>query len=136
MSCHEIAKFNDRHVLLVTSHDDSSDSISHLLRTSGYAVVAVKNCAEAMENGARRNFDLYLIEISLPDGDGCGLLRRLLKLKAVPAIALLGYPKEEDITRCFLAGFNNYLVKPVLGDRLQEVLNGAFAFDDQQPLPV
>jgi DNA-binding response OmpR family regulator len=58
------------------------------------------------------------VDINLPDGDGCDLLRRLREARPLPAIALSGLDRPPDSRRGLDAGFDEYLGKPVAIDQL------------------
>ena len=69
--------------------------------------------------------DLVLLDIGLPDIDGYEVARRLRadeRFKHVPLVALTGFCGDADRVRARLAGFDQYLVKPVPYAMLNEVL--------------
>jgi signal transduction histidine kinase len=71
--------------------------------------------------------DAVLLDIGLPDIDGCEVARRLRAqagFNHVPLIAISGFSTEADKKRATLAGFDRYFVKPVAFDMLHEVLAG------------
>jgi CheY-like chemotaxis protein len=71
--------------------------------------------------------DAILLDIGLPDIDGCEVARRLRKdskFSGVPLIAISGFSTESDKARAKLAGFDRYFVKPVAFQMLHEVLTG------------
>jgi DNA-binding response OmpR family regulator len=83
------------------------------------------------ESGIRlaREFrpDAILLDIGLPDIDGCEVARRLRAESTfhhVPLIAISGFSAEADRKRATLAGFDRYFVKPVAFQMLHEVLAG------------
>jgi len=71
--------------------------------------------------------DAILLDIGLPDIDGCEVARRLRRdseFSRVPLIAISGFSTESDKARAKLAGFDRYFVKPVAFQMLHEVLTG------------
>jgi signal transduction histidine kinase len=81
------------------------------------------------ESGIRlaREFspDAILLDIGLPDIDGCEVARRLRAestFNHVPLIAISGFSTEADKKRAKLAGFNRYFVKPVAFQMLHDVV--------------
>jgi signal transduction histidine kinase len=71
--------------------------------------------------------DVVLLDIGLPDIDGCEVARRLrarAEFSHVPLIAISGFSTETDKKRAKSAGFDRYFVKPVAFDMLHEVLAG------------
>jgi CheY-like chemotaxis protein len=72
---------------------------------------------------SRRDFDLMISDLGLPDGTGHDLMRQLIARKrGVKAIALSGYGMEDDVQRSRDAGFIEHLTKPVGIDRLQAAI--------------
>jgi CheY-like chemotaxis protein len=72
-------------------------------------------------------FDLLLSDISLPDGDGWELLRRLsyLGLRPRRAIAISGRCSIQDLARSQEAGFDHHFCKPVEMAVLEAILREA-----------
>ena len=71
--------------------------------------------------------DAVLLDIGLPDIDGCEVARRLraqAEFNHVPLIAISGFSTEADKQRARSAGFDRYFVKPVAFEMLHEVLAG------------
>jgi signal transduction histidine kinase len=71
--------------------------------------------------------DAVLLDIGLPDIDGCEVARRLRAESTfhhVPLIAISGFSAEADRKRATLAGFDRYFVKPVAFQMLHDVLAG------------
>ena len=58
-------------------------------------------------------FDLLISDVGLPDGTGHDVLRRVLAVRPIPAIALSGFGLDEDLRRSRASGFAEHLVKPV-----------------------
>ena len=75
---------------------------------------------EAREHLARRDFQLILLDVMLPDGDGYALCRALREEGvSVPVLMLTARTLEEDVVRGFEVGAQDYLGKPY---RLRELL--------------
>lgn len=63
------------------------------------------------------------MDILIPFISGIELTREIRKInKKVPVIIVTAYASKEVKEKSFLAGGNDYLVKPVLPDHLLEVL--------------
>ncbi|TVQ50273.1 MAG: EAL domain-containing response regulator [Gammaproteobacteria bacterium] len=85
--------------------------------------------AEAFESLARRLPDLILLDHEMPGESGLEILERLKAdpiLAQIPVIYATGTEKETVISRCFEAGANDYIQKPIrrpeLVARVQSVL--------------
>ena len=76
--------------------------------------------AEARAHLARRAFELILLDVMLPDGDGYTLCRTLRSEGVkTPVLMLTARTLEDDMVRGFEAGAQDYLGKPY---RLRELL--------------
>ncbi|MFY2562100.1 response regulator transcription factor [Corallococcus terminator] len=93
------------------------DSLEH---QGGYAVEEAATVREAREHLARRTFQLLLLDVMLPDGDGYTLCRTLREEGVTsPVLMLTARTLEDDVVRGFEAGAQDYLGKPY---RLRELL--------------
>ncbi|MCD6052744.1 MAG: domain S-box [Verrucomicrobia bacterium] len=111
-------------ILLVEDHEPTRTTLTHLLQRRRYEVSSAATAAEARELAGKRDFNLVISDIGLPDGNGYELMNELLaKNRDLRGIALTGYGMEEDIAKGLAAGFQVHLTKPV---RVQS-LEGALA---------
>jgi len=93
------------------------DSLEH---QGGYAVEEAATVREAREHLASRTFQLLLLDVMLPDGDGYTLCRTLREEGVTsPVLMLTARTLEDDVVRGFEAGAQDYLGKPY---RLRELL--------------
>ncbi|MCP3104342.1 response regulator transcription factor [Myxococcus sp. K15C18031901] len=93
------------------------DSLEH---QGGYAVEEAASVREAREHLSRRAFQLILLDVMLPDGDGYSLCRALREEGVTsPVLMLTARTLEDDVVRGFEAGAQDYLGKPY---RLRELL--------------
>src|ERR1700677_3954378 len=100
-------------LLLVEDHRDTAKAFEQMLLRRGYHVDIAHTCSEADKIFRQNYFDVVLCDLGLPDGDGCDLLRSLLKVRQVKAVAISAYAMKEDKERCKAAGFVAHLSKPV-----------------------
>jgi DNA-binding response OmpR family regulator len=92
----------------------------NLENQGGYGVEEATNVAEARAHLARRAFQLILLDVMLPDGDGYTLCRTLRRDGVdTPVLMLTARTLEDDVVRGFEAGAQDYLGKPY---RLRELL--------------
>src|SRR5687767_10467262 len=102
-------------ILVVDDHEASAQVLARLLIREGTDVATAGSARDALAAaGAGPPFDLLLSDIGLPDLDGCELLRRLrLLCPGVHAIAITGNDDAGDLEGCRLAGFSQFLLKPI-----------------------
>lgn len=75
--------------------------------------VSVSRClAEARSELADKNFDLLILDINLPDGNGLEFLTEFRKNSAVPVILLTANDMEMDIVVGLESGADDYITKP------------------------
>jgi PAS domain S-box-containing protein len=114
-------------ILLVEDHADTANSLSMLLRRRGYVVTLAANVSEALKLAAAETFDLLISDLGLPDASGYELMKEVRQIQEIPGIALSGFGMEEDIKKCYDAGFIEHLVKPIRITQLEEVISRVFA---------
>jgi DNA-binding NtrC family response regulator len=98
-------------------------------------VSAAKKLTEAESLIARDSFDLVLLDIRLPDGDGAKFLEQLALLPERPlVIVMTGYGTIESAVACMRAGAFDYVMKPFSPSQIDVILRKAQAY--QQLLQV
>jgi len=120
--------FDGCKVLVVDDNQDATETLQTLLESLGATVAAAINGGEALAQFERFGPDAVLLDIGMPGMDGYEVARRIRALPAgasTPLIAVTGWGQQEDIRRCFEAGFDHHLVKPVDVDRLWALIVGA-----------
>jgi two-component system, sensor histidine kinase len=118
-----------RCVLIVEDDDDSREMLGELVTSFGHRPLAAANAEEALACVVAQRPDLALIDIGLPDVDGCELARRLrLVIRDTPGlntrlVALTGYSDGAMREIAGAAGFDAYVVKPIMPEALEAILS-------------
>jgi two-component system CheB/CheR fusion protein len=116
-------------ILLVEDDAASRQALNGLAQTLGHQTHVAQNMWQALDLVISGNqaFDLLLSDISLPDGDGWELLRRLSEAGLRPwrAIAISGRCSMQDLARSQEAGFDHHFRKPVETVVLEAILREA-----------
>jgi CheY-like chemotaxis protein len=100
-------------VLCVDDHQDSAEMLGLLLSAEDYEVVIAATIDEALDLAATEQFDLYVLDRRLPDGDGFELCSRLTTLTPdVPCIFYSGDAYELHRHKALAAGAAGYVAKP------------------------
>lgn len=88
------------------------------------------NGLEALETFKKNKIDLILMDIQMPEMDGIEATKRIRSYekeqkfaKATPIIALTAGVLKEEKDKCFKAGMNDFLTKPIHFDHFKEMLN-------------
>jgi two-component system CheB/CheR fusion protein len=110
-------------ILLVEDAPDLREVFTLLLRAEGAEVTATGSGGEALELAARRDFDVVLSDLGLPDMPGDVLIRQILATARRPTrvVAITGYP-EPYLTRARQAGAEVVFSKPVEWTSIREWL--------------
>jgi signal transduction histidine kinase/CheY-like chemotaxis protein len=107
---------------------------TRLLEKRGHRVVVAANGREALDALAKESFDLVLMDVQMPEMDGCeatAALREREKEKGggthQPVIALTAHAMKGDRERCLAAGMDGYLAKPIRSQELDTLLESYVA---------
>ena len=107
------------HLLVVDDEATILTTLQKALSLEGYAVEVAGGVAIAEEKLKKRAFDLCLFDVTLPDGDGIDLLRRLRAQKVdVPVIMMSGHATIDTAVRATREGALNFIEKPLNTDAL------------------
>jgi CheY-like chemotaxis protein len=88
-------------------------------------VLSAATATEALEQANEARWDVAIIDLGLPDVDGCEVARRLRKLTNGASrrlVALTGYSDGATRAEARAAGFDDFLVKPVFPEKLAAAL--------------
>ena len=104
-----------RHVLIVEDSEEVVLALQIVMEAAGYRVSTAATVEEAVGIGREQPVDVLLLDLTLPDGNGLEVLRRLADAGASPrdALALTGRDEPEVRERCLAAGCRDVMVKPV-----------------------
>ncbi|SIN85862.1 ATP-binding protein [Salinivibrio sp. ES.052] len=94
-----------------------------MLEKQGHTVVLASNGEEALENVKHTEFDLVLMDMSMPVMDGIAATKALRASGfKKPIIALTANAMDEDRQRCVRAGMDDFVTKPIRAASLNAVL--------------
>jgi DNA-binding response OmpR family regulator len=100
-------------ILLVEDNLHLATSIADGLSEDGYTVDVVGTAADGIDRGLRRDFDVMVLDLGLPDRDGLEVLRELRGARIhVPVLVLTARDAVEARVLALDAGADDYLVKP------------------------
>jgi len=112
-------------VLIVEDDDDSRDMLGELAELYGHRVSGAATAQAAIAIAQKHLPRLALVDIGLADGDGFQVARQLRDLpggEAVWLVALTGFSDAASRERAHAAGFDEFVVKPVLPEKLSQLL--------------
>ena len=100
-------------VVLVEDNPQLAGSIRDGLQEDGFQVEVVDTAAKAVARGMRRDLDLMILDLGLPDRDGTEVLRELRGARVhVPVLVLTARDAVESRVAALDGGADDYLVKP------------------------
>jgi len=100
-----------RLILLVEDEPSITEPLAEALDRDGFDTEVAGTVAEALEL-ARREPDLVLLDVMLPDGSGFDVCRELRRNSQVPIIMLTARGEEPDRIVGLELGADDYVVKP------------------------
>lgn len=101
-----------REILLVEDNEIIVKGLKYLLEQEKFDIKIAKNIVEAKTMIKKQKFDLYLLDITLPDGDGYEICKYVKKQKDVPVIFLTAKDEELNVVQCLDMGADDYIIKP------------------------
>ncbi len=115
-------------ILVAEDNPTNQEVAGMMLRKLGFSPDHVANGVEALEALQQRAYDLLLLDCEMPEMDGYETARRIRDPRTgarnplIPIVALTADAIAGDREKCFQAGMNDYLAKPVDPRHLAEVL--------------
>ena len=86
--------------------------LQEILERDGCVVTTAGSVAEAMGEVGRKAFDLVLLDLGLPDGDGLTLCRRIRDRHMMPIVIISTRREIDDRVAGLDTGADDYIVKP------------------------
>lgn len=108
----------DKRRLLLAEDSQANQLVATtFLKSAGYDVDAVANGKEAVEATRNFNYDLILMDVSMPEMDGIEATKLIRQLPGqnskVFIVALTANVFKDDIQRCYEAGMDGFVPKPI-----------------------
>jgi DNA-binding response OmpR family regulator len=101
------------HIVLVEDNPQLAGTIRDGLAEDGYTVDVIDTAAKAITRGMRRDLDLMILDLGLPDRDGLDVLKELRAARIhVPVLVLTARDAVDSRVSALDAGADDYLVKP------------------------
>lgn len=101
------------HALLVDDDESNRDILSRQLQRVGCTVTTAEDGEDALEQIAREDFDVVLLDIVMPGLDGMAALQKIRTLYPnLPVIMISALDEMESVRKCLDLGAEDYLLKP------------------------
>lgn len=103
-------------ILLIEDDRELGKALRSTLSTEGHCVMTAASLSEAQalltNQTDSQAFDLFLLDLGLPDGDGRSFLNLARATSQAPVIVISARPQDESKIELLDAGADDYLVKP------------------------
>lgn len=113
-------------ILIIEDDLSLINGLSFAIKKQGYDVDIARTVLETDTVFADVKYDLVILDVSLPDGSGFDVCKKIRKISKVPIIFLTAADEETDITMGLDIGGDDYITKPfklaVLMSRINAIL--------------
>lgn len=128
-------------ILYVEDHEDTREMVKIILRKNEFDVITTATIEEGVRLAHDQHFDLYLLDLWLPDGIGLELARAIREIDGkTPIVFFSAAAYETDRLDAMQAGAQAYLSKPAAPSELCRVISSLIEFNEvahsPQHLPV
>lgn len=99
-------------ILLIEDDRSICSFITTTLCTNGYLVTTAASGTEGISLAASNRPDVILLDLGLPDMDGCEVIQKLRSWTGIPIIVISARTTEQDKVTALDLGADDYLTKP------------------------
>lgn len=99
-------------ILLIEDNHSIIKSLEYSLTENGFEITSKATAQEGMAEIDKNIYDLILLDISLPDGNGFSICEYIKKNKDIPVIFLTARDEESNVVLGLDLGADDYIIKP------------------------
>lgn len=110
-----------RRILIVEDDPDSAEMLCELFELKGFEARSAHSGVDALQTAAIFHPTVVLIDLGLPGMDGLAVARGFraqAEFEQILLVAVTGYESQEHRAAADAAGFDDYLVKPLVFDQV------------------
>ena len=101
-----------KHIFFVEDDLSLINGLSFAIQKQGYELTIARTIAEAEQLWANGNYDLAVLDVTLPDGSGFDLCQKIRASSKVPIMFLTAADEETNIIMGLDIGGDDYITKP------------------------
>lgn len=101
-----------KRILVVEDDIMLNSGLCYNLELDLYNAVPAYNAATALDKIETEAFDLIILDVNLPDGDGFELCKKFKTVQNIPVVFLTARDLEADVMEGFEFGADDYIAKP------------------------
>lgn len=106
-------------IFLLEDDDAIGIGLTYSLENEGYGVTLAKTVKAGLKTVSEKEFSLYILDLTLPDGNGYDVCKKIKQKGDYPVIFLTAYDDEVNVVMGFELGADDYIAKPF---RVKELL--------------
>ena len=99
-------------IFLLEDDESIGIGLTYSLENEGYNVTLAKSVKEAEKIIDEKEFSLYILDLTLPDGSGYDVCKKIKAKGDLPVIFLTAYDDEVNVIMGFELGADDYISKP------------------------
>ncbi|MCC0634531.1 response regulator transcription factor [Clostridioides sp. ZZV15-6388] len=99
-------------ILLVEDDLSLIYGLEFSIQKNGFSVDVARTVEEALQMYKEKNYDLLLLDVSLPDGNGFDICKKVREVSNVPIIFLTASDEEVNVVMGLDMGGDDYITKP------------------------
>ncbi|MBO1923257.1 response regulator [Thiomicrorhabdus sp. 6S3-12] len=122
-----VPNLENKHLLVVEDNILNQQIAEEMLSRTGARITLADNGEQALYQLLRchQSFDLVLMDIQMPVMDGIETTRAIrsyAQFSSLPIIAMTAHAFKEEVERCLAVGMDAHIPKPILPEKLYEIL--------------
>lgn len=99
-------------ILLIEDNEIITKGLKYSLEQENFEIETAENIVTAKTKIKKQRYDLYLLDIGLPDGNGYEICNYIKSKEDVPVIFLTAKDEESDVVQGLDMGADDYVIKP------------------------
>ena len=99
-------------ILIIEDEAHIARFIKTAMEQEGYQIFTADSSHRGLIEAATRRPDLLILDLGLPDGDGCDVIADIRTWSSLPILVLSARSDEQDKIKALNLGADDYLVKP------------------------
>lgn len=101
-----------KRIFLVEDDQEIAKNLARLLQTEGFTITHAPTQKDAISMFAANKYDLALVDISLPDGNGFAVCTEIKQTQDIPVVFLTASGDEASVVTGLNMGADDYVTKP------------------------
>ena len=119
-------------ILLIEDSEDIKKGLDYLFAQNDFLLLCANNLKKAKEYIQTKQFDLIILDVTLPDGNGFTFFKEMASVIYVPVIFLTANDFEDDVVKGLELGAVDYIVKPFRNRELLLRIHNALRFKREE----